>query len=261
MCGDKFIISGVEMPVGIIGYGNVGKATHNMLRTPSSIAIYDPPMGRKDNLTECQVAFVCLPTPSGVDGHDLAAFDRLPPLRSGCICCVRSTVSPGQIAVLAEKYPGQVWCYLPEFRTEEKMREGIESQLPNFVGVTADTDLEPLRKVIRGEVIPVPPGVVEIAKLSVNAILAMHVAFANEVFELARGFGVDWEQVREVVEMDQRVGSHFRVTDERGYGGPCLPKDIVSFLNVARVNDTRLQILESVNESNDRVRSLKDPQI
>lgn len=248
------------MPTGIIGYGNVGKATQNMLRTLSSIAIYDPPLGLRDDLTECQVVFVCLRTPTSDDGHDLAAFDQLPPLRKGCICCVRSTVSPGQIAVLEKKYPDQVWCYLPEFRTEEKMLEGIESHLPLFVGVTADTDLGPLKEIIRGEVIPVPTGVTEIAKLSVNAILAMHVAFANEVFELAHRFGVDWEQVRGVIEMDQRVGSHFRVTEERGFAGPCLPKDILSFLNVARVNDVRLQILESVNESNERVRSLKDPQ-
>ena len=247
------------MPTGIIGYGNVGKATENMLRSPLSIAIYDPPLGLKDDLTECQVVFVCLQTPTGVDGHDLAAFDKLPPLRSGCICCVRSTVSVGQIAVLEKKYPDQVWCYLPEFRTEEKMREKTESQLPHLVGYTGDTDLGPLQEVISGEVIPLPAGVMEIAKLSVNAILAMHVAFANEVFELAHRFGIDWEQVRGVIEMDQRVGSHFKVTEERGYGGPCLPKDILSFLNVARANDIKLQILESVNESNDRVRSLNDP--
>lgn len=243
------------MKVAIVGYGNVGTATHHMVRPELPTAIFDPAKGLEEDVSSCEVVFLCLPTEAGQCGHDLEAFKDLPPLGDGTTACVRSTVSPGQIAQLKQTNPRQSWCYFPEFRTEGAMREGTPPTMPLFVGARTDEDLKRLGAVVRGELVDMPVEAMEIAKLFINAILATHVALANEVYELANSLGAEWEKIRAVLETDKRVGSHYRVTEERGFGGSCLPKDLLAFSRIADLHGVKFEILDAVRKSNDWVRS------
>ena len=242
------------MKVAIVGYGNVGTATHRMVRPGLTTAIFDPAKGLEADVSGCQVVFLCLPTAAGEDGHSLEAFEGIPPLGDGTTVCVRSTVSPGQIAHLQKTNPRQSWCYFPEFRTEGAMAEGIPLAMPFFVGVRTGEDMKRLAVILREELVDMPVEVMEIAKLSVNAILATHVAFANETYELANTLGAEWEKVRTVIESDKRLGSHFGVTEERGFGGSCLPKDLLAFSRSANHHGVKFEILDAVRKSNDQVR-------
>ena len=243
------------MKVAIVGYGNVGAATHRMVRPELTTAIFDPAKGLEEDVSSCEVVFLCLPTPTGQDGHNLKAFNGIPPLGDGTTVCVRSTVSPGQIAHLQKTNPRQSWCYFPEFRTEGAMTEGTSPAMPFFVGVRTDEDLKRLKAIMWEDLVDMPIEVMEIAKLSVNAILATHVAFANEAYELANTLGAEWEKVRAVIESDKRVGSHFGVTEERGFGGSCLPKDLLAFSRNADFHGVKFEILDAVRKSNERIRS------
>lgn len=65
----------------------------------------------------------------------------------------------------------------------------------------------------------------ELVKLASNALLAIKVAFANEVANVAAAVGADGYQVLDGVGMDHRLGPHF-LRAGAGFGGSCFPKDL-----------------------------------
>jgi UDPglucose 6-dehydrogenase len=63
-----------------------------------------------------------------------------------------------------------------------------------------------------------------LAKLAANALLAVKVAFGNEVAAVAAESGASVDDVVRILGLDPRIGaSHLRPS--LGFGGPCLPKD------------------------------------
>ncbi|HCV00233.1 MAG TPA: UDP-glucose 6-dehydrogenase, partial [Dehalococcoidia bacterium] len=96
----------------------------------------------------------------------------------------------------------------------------------------------------------------EVVKYMENAFLATKVAFCNEFFELCETVGVDYERVRQLWLEDDRINpSHTVVTEERGYGGQCLPKDTAAISASARALGVPMEILEAVQEANARHRA------
>jgi UDP-glucose 6-dehydrogenase len=90
-------------------------------------------------------------------------------------------------------------------------------------------------------------------KYACNAFLALKVTFANEMYDLARAIGVDYEDVRAGMAGDPRIGgSHLDVNDRgyRGYGGKCLPKDTMTLLDFAQEAGVPLQVLEAAHRVN-----------
>jgi UDPglucose 6-dehydrogenase len=65
----------------------------------------------------------------------------------------------------------------------------------------------------------------ELVKLASNSLLAIKVAFANEVANVAAAVGADGYQVLKGVGMDHRLGPHF-LRAGAGFGGSCFPKDL-----------------------------------
>ena len=55
------------MKIGIIGDGHVGGAMKNLFK---SACVYDPYKneGTKEEINQCDVAFICVPTPMTEDG-------------------------------------------------------------------------------------------------------------------------------------------------------------------------------------------------
>ncbi|UCC94103.1 MAG: UDP-glucose/GDP-mannose dehydrogenase family protein, partial [Thermoplasmata archaeon] len=72
----------------------------------------------------------------------------------------------------------------------------------------------------------------ELVKLASNALLAIKVAFANEVANVAASVGADGYQVLEGVGMDHRLGPHF-LRAGAGFGGSCFPKDLRALVGFA----------------------------
>lgn len=55
------------MKIGIIGYGHVGTAMHQLF---SDAVVYDKykNIGTQEDVNQCDVAFICVPTPMSEDG-------------------------------------------------------------------------------------------------------------------------------------------------------------------------------------------------
>jgi UDPglucose 6-dehydrogenase len=91
----------------------------------------------------------------------------------------------------------------------------------------------------------------EMTKYAANCMLATKISFINEMANLCEKVGADVREVRLGIGSDHRIGYHF-IYPGVGYGGSCFPKDVKALINTARENDFTAQILESVDEVNDR---------
>lgn len=254
------------MRIGIVGYGVVGKALGRLFgyeAGKSGVEVYDKHtvgLGgteRQKAVQHCDLVFVAVPTVEKADGScDLSAVEEVvswvnPPM------CLKSTVPPGTVDRLARQ-TGKPIAFSPEYVGETPWHpwKGIESH--GFVIVGGEKPL--CERVVRAYQEVLGPLVryvmtdaktAELCKYMENAFLATKVAFVNQFYDLAQGFGVSFEALRELWLLDERIGrSHTIVTDERGYRGRCLPKDMAAIIHAAR-QVGGAPLLEAVDRYND----------
>ncbi len=91
----------------------------------------------------------------------------------------------------------------------------------------------------------------ELTKYAANAMLATKISFMNELANLAERFGADIEKVRVGIGSDPRIGYHF-IYPGAGYGGSCFPKDVRALARSASDAGYDAQLLNAVEEVNDR---------
>ncbi|MBB3194999.1 UDP-glucose dehydrogenase family protein [Roseateles terrae] len=91
----------------------------------------------------------------------------------------------------------------------------------------------------------------EFTKYAANAMLATRISFMNELALLAEKVGADIELVRRGIGSDPRIGYQFLYAGA-GYGGSCFPKDVKALVRTGREYGQELQVLNAVEEANDR---------
>lgn len=91
----------------------------------------------------------------------------------------------------------------------------------------------------------------EMTKYAANCMLATKISFINEVANICEEVGADVREVRMGIGADHRIGYQF-IYPGVGYGGSCFPKDVKALINTARENAYAPQLLEAVDEVNNR---------
>lgn len=255
------------MRVGIAGYGSIGQFIAELFGARHDLVLYDPPkgLGSAEALDDCDFVFICVPTPPRPDGScDTTAVEEMVASvtpRRALIC--HSTVAIGTTERLLQLY-GKPLVYVPEYAGErpDHPYRNVENQTFLFLGGRPGETaaVEELYRTVLPDATRyyhVPPTVAEVVKYMENAFLALKVTFCNEFYDLCRALGVDYELVRSLWVQDFRIGeSHTRVTPERGYGGKCLPKDVAAVCATARSLGVPLELLETAQRVNERVRSV-----
>src|SRR5215831_15655606 len=89
----------------------------------------------------------------------------------------------------------------------------------------------------------------ELIKHASNAFLAMKISFVNSLAGVCEAVDADVEQVCEGVGADSRIGHRF-LHPGIGYGGSCLPKDLLAFRAVAQENGCNFGLLEETMRVN-----------
>jgi UDPglucose 6-dehydrogenase len=86
-----------------------------------------------------------------------------------------------------------------------------------------------------------------------NSWGAHKVTFANEWFEIANIFGVNYDELRELFVLDTRVEKiHTAVLkSKRGFGGKCFPKDVNAIVKATEKAGYSPELLKQVLKSND----------
>ncbi len=256
------------MTIGIVGYGVVGRALGKLFgysAENSTVRVYDKALpGLNDARSKaaiqgCDLVFVAVPTPEGQDGQcDLSAVEEVvswvePPM------CLKSTIPPGTVDRLVRE-TGKRLCFSPEYVGETRWHAWKDISNHGFVIVGGERPVSALairayQEVLGPEVryFATDAKTAELCKYMENAFLATKVAFVNQFYDLAKAFGVDFNELRELWLADERIGrSHTIVTEERGYRGRCLPKDMAALIRAAKgLEGTPL--LEAIDRYNDEV--------
>jgi UDPglucose 6-dehydrogenase len=90
----------------------------------------------------------------------------------------------------------------------------------------------------------------ELIKYAANAFLATKITFINEIADLCERLGADVQEVARGIGLDNRIGSKFLHAGP-GFGGSCLPKDILALVKTAQDQATPLRVVEAVAAVND----------
>ncbi|MFZ9443895.1 MAG: UDP-glucose dehydrogenase family protein [Ilumatobacteraceae bacterium] len=219
-------------------------------------------VGGATAVTECDIAFLCVPTPQGDDGSaDLsyvqqAAEQISPHLPHEAIVVNKSTVPVGSTKVVerALKRPDIRVVSNPEF-----LREGSAVQdflKPDRVVVGADDQAAALKVAslydgLTTRVIITDPASAETIKYAANAFLATKLSFINAIAAICEGVGADINDVVVGMGSDKRIGESF-LRPGPGWGGSCFPKDSRALIKIAEEAGYDFELLDGVIAVNDQ---------
>ena len=228
-----------------------------------------------EDLRDCDIAIVCVGTPSGVDGaHNMSYIaqvtraisealdaDRPRPLT----VAYRSTMRPGSMehvvlpifrARFGERTGDVVeLVYNPEFlREASAIADYFEP--PKIVIGTMDggpsANMDALHDGIQAPVFHVGMREAEITKFVDNTWHAVKVAFANEIGRVCQNLDISARQVHEVFVSDTKLNiSPYYTRPGGAFGGSCLPKDVRALQHVAADIGANTHLVDSLLRSND----------
>ena len=251
------------MKLTLIGYGFVGKAVYELLKNHYDIKIVDPTYNNNEIQDDSDGYIVCVPTPSTVTGVcDMSIVESvIKECPNSKPILIKSTISLEGWKQL-KTYNKEI-TFSPEFLTAANANEDFKNQDKMLFGggnkeFWNDVFIEckafdPIYATVEELIL---------TKYLRNSFLATKVAFFNEAFNLCETAGIDYNQVKALVGMDDRIThSHMQVPGpdgERGFGGACFPKDTKALLHSAEEIGCSLLILESAVKSNQQLRSKND---
>ena len=246
------------MKIGIAGYGFVGKAHEGVLKDYHDLIIYDPALGHYGDLRHADAIIVCVSTPQGSHGgchmdNVLAVVNDNPNVP----ILIKSTISVEGWDMLEHMFPHTSLTFSPEFLRAASALEDFKNNKTILLGggntsFWADIFIAAMGKI---NIRVAKPKELILAKYARNSFLALKVSYFNQINDLCTKLDVDYEQVRQYTTIDDRIGeSHTTITDERGFGGHCFPKDTKAFTVTANQNKANLTILEQAINYNNEVR-------
>jgi UDPglucose 6-dehydrogenase len=219
-------------------------------------------VGSVEAAKNCEVAFLCVPTPQGEDGSaDLSYVQRASEEISAAlpfeaIVVNKSTVPVGSTKVVekALKRPDVKVVSNPEF-----LREGSAVQdflKPDRVVVGSDDQAAAMKVAslydgLSTRVIITDPASAETIKYAANAFLATKLSFINAIAAICEGLGADINDVVVGIGSDKRIGENF-LRPGPGWGGSCFPKDSRALIKIAEDADYSFDLLKGVITVNDQ---------
>ncbi len=188
-------------------------------------------LGAANAAKDCEIAFLCVPTPQGDDGSadlsyiEAAARQIGPVLPFEAVVVNKSTVPVGSARVVERVMarPDVKVVSNPEF-----LREGSAVQdflKPDRVVVGCDDKaaalmVSGLYDGISAPVIVTDPASAETIKYAANAFLATKLSFINAIAAICEGVGADVNDVVVGMGSDKRIGQDF-LRPGPGWGGSC----------------------------------------
>jgi UDPglucose 6-dehydrogenase len=219
-------------------------------------------VGSVEAAKNCDIAFLCVPTPQGEDGSaDLSYVQRASEEISAAlpfeaIVVNKSTVPVGSTKVVerALKRPDVKVVSNPEF-----LREGSAVQdflKPDRVVVGSDDQAAAMKVAslydgLSTRVIITDPASAETIKYAANAFLATKLSFINAIAAICEGVGADINDVVVGIGSDKRIGENF-LRPGPGWGGSCFPKDSRALIKIAEDADYSFDLLKGVITVNDQ---------
>ena len=176
---------------------------------------------------------------------------------------IKSTVVPGTVEKLAEKYPKMNFVFNPEFLTERKARLDFINTSRIVLGSDKELAIDIVEELYRvrfpyTQVIRTDFSTAQLIKYMANCFFATKVSFMNEMYQICNAVGGDWDKALEGFITDGRIGnSHIDVPGhdgDLGFGGKCFPKDINAIINKCEEIGVKTPVIKGAWEKNQEVR-------
>jgi UDPglucose 6-dehydrogenase len=251
------------MKIAIAGYGFVGKAHANAieLEGENDVVISDP---KFNNIRVCDVDYdgliIAVATPPSPDKRcDMThVFEVLNDAKPDKPIMIKSTISlEGWIDIKA-KYPDYIIGFSPEFLREATAQEDFDHQTLVFFGGRGIDFWQNIFYRFQYKHVSAEEAI--LGKYFRNSYLATKVSFFNQIYDLCEATGINYEAVRAIVAIDDRIGfSHTQIKPERAWGGHCFPKDTNALLFTASLWGTPLTVLEAAVRYNNLLQVSDEP--
>ena len=207
-----------------------------------------------------EFAFVCVATPSGLDGNADLSFVQ------SAIASLTSALLPGATIVIKSTVPiGTCESFVqdlqksginlvsnPEFLAEgTALRDFLQ---PNRIVIGANStsessSLDALFKSIKSPRVYCSLTSAETIKHASNSLLAVKLSFVNELAQLCEKTGANISEVAVGMSLDPRIGAGF-LSPGPGWGGSCFPKDTLELNLTANKYGVQMHTVASAILSN-----------
>jgi UDP-glucose 6-dehydrogenase len=272
--------------VGFIGQGWIGKNYADDFEDRGfevvRYSLEEPYVQNGHKIKDCDIVFIAVPTPSTPDGFDVSILRKaIKNVGQGSTAVIKSTIVPGTCEDLQKEYPEIFIMHSPEFLTEATARQDAANPLRNIIGIPYENEEYQIRAKKVMDILPPAKHsrichsrAAELIKYGGNNWFYFKVLYINLLYDLAKELGVEWEDVRDAMAADPRIGaSHmmpvhksgtaggdaYQMKPEedksggRGAGGHCFIKDFAAFhdLYKEKVGDEHgLRLLEAMRDKN-----------
>ena len=283
------------MRIGVIGMGYVGLVTAavlackgnsvigidvdlsriQMLRS-GKLPIFEPELSDRiksagnylefsseySKIVQCEVVFLCVPTPNTESKIDLkyviSAANEVKKFNSKLDLVIKSTVLPGTAKLISE-LTGMNIVSNPEFTREGSAVHDTEYPDRIVIGGKSVDKIKKIWEFTASPVVVTTNENAELIKYASNSFLAVKISFINQLADLCEKIpGTDVNVVAEGMGLDRRIGKEF-LRAGLGYGGSCFPKDTVAISSFGEEKGVDLTIVKSaINYNDTRVLSLVD---
>ena len=219
--------------IGILGHGFVGKILKRYYPEATAYDIVDSPNKLEDVLNK-EIIFVAINFKDNClskESDDILQ-EYFKQMKDGTIVIIKSTFVPGSCDLFQSSHPNLRFVYNCEFLTEATAWEdfihpqfqilGCPYQSLDLVndlfGLLPDA---PVKRVIS-------PLDAELLKHALNSYYATKVTWFNQLYDVCKLIGSDYETLREIMMQNSWIGDSHSVVYHKGYrgfGGKCLSKD------------------------------------
>jgi len=278
---DGHKVSGIEVNEAKVAELNAGgcpitePGLHELLRKGREDGLLSYSQSAASVINECDMAIVCVGTPSGPDGsHNMTYISEVSRQIASAVTSnrpspltvvYRSTIRPGTLdtlispifeAELGDRLNDAVeLVYNPEFLREATAIEDYFHP-PKIVIGTVDgkpsANMTALYQGIDAPLFVTRFREAEFTKFVDNTWHAVKVTFANEVGRTAVKLGISARKVHEIFVSDTKLNiSPYYTRPGGAFGGSCLPKDVRALQYIAADVGSHTAMIDSVIRSNE----------
>jgi UDPglucose 6-dehydrogenase len=268
------------MGIGILGIGFVGGAMReSFMKHNINVVCYDKHKPQYNTFEDClsaDILFLCLPTPysSKKQEYDKQVIESVcqelyTNNYTGSVV-LKSTVEPGTITILANKFNTLNIIHNPEFLTARTAFEDYHNQKHIVLGKEETCTKKHLDRVVGFYTKYYPDAELSICtslqsecmKSFTNCFYAVKVQFFTELYLLCDKTGCDYDTVKDIMLKNDWINPmHTNIPGPDGeisYGGLCFPKDTNALLKYMKLNGVPHKVLQSVIEERDTMRKDSD---
>ncbi|MEO1415270.1 MAG: nucleotide sugar dehydrogenase [Bacteroidota bacterium] len=226
----------------------------------------------KSVILESDILLICVGTPSQANGKVNLDYTINTTMEIGKILkeaphsmtiAYRSTIPPGTVEKtlrpvlenqLGEDMQQIKLAFFPEFLREGSAVDDFLNA-PRIVLGTQEEEINELVELVSyneaSPVIVTDTETAEFVKYVDNSFHALKIAFANEIYQLGHGLGVDVSKANEIFLADKVLNiSPAYLRPGLPFGGSCLPKDLRAIRQLSEENEIALPMVNQILESN-----------